>query len=126
MADIFLGTSGYSYQDWNQVFYPEGLDKKEQLDFYGAVFNTVEINFTYYRLPAPSIFLNMAQKVPEDFVFSIKGYSKMTHTRDYTDDDMALFKSSLLPLIEQDKFAIVLLQFPWAFKASIKNLDYIS
>ena len=68
----------------------------------------------------------MAQKVAEDFVFSIKGFSKMTHTRDYTDDDMAQFKSSLQPLIEQDKFATVLLQFPWALKASTKNLDYIS
>ncbi len=126
MAEIFLGTSGYSYQDWNNIFYPEGLDKKEQLDFYGTVFNTVEINFTYYSLPGPSIFLNMSQKVSEDFVFSIKGFSKMTHTRDYTGDDLSQFKSSLLPLIEQDKFAIVLLQFPWAFKAGIKNLDYIS
>ena len=74
MADVFLGTSGYSYEDWNKVFYPEGLDKKEQLNFYGTVFNTVEINFTYYSLPRLPIFLNMARKVPESFVFSIKGF----------------------------------------------------
>lgn len=126
MADVFLGTSGYSYDDWSQVFYPEGLDKKEQLNFYGTVFNTVEINFTYYSLPRPSIFLNMARKVPDGFVFSIKGFSRMTHTRDYTDADMDQFKRSLLPLIEQDKFATVLLQFPWSFRASMNNLDYIS
>ena len=70
MSNVLMGTSGYSYSDWNGIFYPEGLDKKKQLDFYSSQFNTVEINFTYYSIPNPHIFDNMAARVPEDFLFS--------------------------------------------------------
>ena len=126
MHNIFVGTSGYSYDDWNINFYPAGLEKKEQLKYYSTVFNTVEINFTYYTLPYPRIFKNMAEKVGKDFIFSVKAHSGVTHTRDSKIEDVKKFVFSLQPFIEENKMGPVLLQFPWAFKFSEKNLDYLS
>ncbi|MBA7508470.1 hypothetical protein ES705_00400 [subsurface metagenome] len=126
MRSIFIGTSGYSYADWNITFYPAGLDKKDQLSYYSTVFNTVEINFTYYSLPYPRIFKNMAEKAKGDFIFSVKAHSGVTHTRDFKKEDILKFVGSLKPLIEEDKMGTVLLQFPWAFKFNQSNCDYLS
>ena len=50
--NILIGTSGYSYQDWKGPFYPADVKDRDMLAFYGRRFAAVEINFTYYRLPA--------------------------------------------------------------------------
>jgi len=126
MKDVFIGTSGYSYVDWNIEFYPEGLDKKDQLSHYSKVFNTVEINFTYYSLPNPYIFKNMIKRVEGDFIFSVKAYSGVTHTRDCRKEDFKKFINSLQPLIAEERMGPILLQFPWAFKLNKGNLDYLS
>jgi uncharacterized protein YecE (DUF72 family) len=126
MRGIFIGTSGYSYDDWNISFYPAALDKKDQLKHYSTVFNTVEINFTYYTLPYPRIFESMSEKVGKDFIFSVKAHSGVTHTRDFKAADVKKFIFAIQPLIEEDKMGQVLLQFPWAFKFSENNLDYLS
>jgi uncharacterized protein YecE (DUF72 family) len=126
MDRILIGTSGYSYDDWNGNFYPAELDKKEQLKYYSTVFNTVEINFTYYMLPYPRIFKNMVDKVSNDFVFSVKAHSSFTHTRDFKIEDIKKFIFSLEPLIETNRMGAVLFQFPWAFRFSKENLDYLS
>ncbi len=125
MRDIFIGTSGYSYDDWNNNFYPAELDKKDQLKYYSKVFDTVEINFTYYTLPYPQIFKRMAEKAGKDFIFSVKAHSGVTHSRDFKAEDVKQFISSLQPLVENKKLGTVLLQFPWSFKFSIKNCDYL-
>ncbi len=80
---IYIGTSGYSYEDWKNYFYPEDLDKKEYLGYYSTIFNTVELNFTYYCFPNPYTFLNLSKKVKEGFVFSVKANSVFTHQREY-------------------------------------------
>jgi len=126
MENVFVGTSGYSYADWNIEFYPAELDKKDQLSFYSSVFSTVELNFTYYCLPYPAIFKNMAKRVKEDFVFSVKAHSSVTHTRDSKEEDIKKFVYSLQPLIEENKLGPVLLQFPWAFRFSAANCDYLT
>ncbi len=125
MSKILLGTSGYSYSDWNGIFYPEGPDKKDQLEFYSSYFNTVEINFTYYTIPDHRIFENMASRVPDDFIFSVKGHKSMTHTRDCSRDDWRSYLDALLPLMDSKKLGPVLMQFPWAFKFSKGNMKYL-
>ncbi|MCJ7666307.1 MAG: DUF72 domain-containing protein, partial [Actinobacteria bacterium] len=125
MSKLLLGTSGYGYSDWIGPFYPEGLDKKGHLSFYGTFFNTVEINFTYYKIPGPHIFEAMASKVPEDFIFSVKMHSSMTHTRDCSPDDYRRYIDALAPLADSGKLGAVLMQFPWGFKLSASNMDYI-
>ncbi len=122
---IYIGTSGFSYDDWVGPYYPDGLEKKDWLEFYAREFKTLEINFTYYRMPTARTLAQMAQKVPADFSFTVKTTKEMTHTRDA---DPALFEEfigALAPLREQNKFGAVLAQFPASFHNTPENVDYI-
>jgi uncharacterized protein YecE (DUF72 family) len=77
--DLYVGTSGYSYPAWKGSFYPERLPAKQMLRFYGEQFRTVEINNTFYRMPAPSVLEAWAGEVPADFRFVIKAPQRITH-----------------------------------------------
>ena len=81
---IHIGTSGFSYKDWEGPFYPEGYSDREKLSYYAREFDTVEINYTYYNLPSAKTLMAMADKTPSHFVFSIKAHQSMTHPVSYT------------------------------------------
>jgi uncharacterized protein YecE (DUF72 family) len=70
--DIHVGTSGWSYPSWRPGFYPAGAKPAEFLAFYAAGFDTVELNTTAYRLPAPEQFVRWAEAVPDGFTFAPK------------------------------------------------------
>jgi uncharacterized protein YecE (DUF72 family) len=127
VKDIYIGTSGYNYEDWKNYFYPPDLDSKEYLHYYSGVFNTVELNFTYYCFPNPYTFFSLCRKVKEsqNFIFSLKANSKFTHERDYNIDDSRKFLVSLKPLYEVDRLGSILFQFPYSFSFNENNLDYI-
>lgn len=76
----FVGTSGYSYKEWNGVFYPDKLPAGERLGFYAGHFKTVEINNTFYRMPRVAMLEKWAAQVPEDFSFVIKAPRRITHS----------------------------------------------
>ncbi|MBW2064367.1 MAG: DUF72 domain-containing protein [Deltaproteobacteria bacterium] len=80
-ADWRVGTSGWNYKHWKGIFYPEGVSQAKWLDYYARHFNTVEVNATFYRLPAPSTFKNWYARTPEGFLWSVKGNKYITHTR---------------------------------------------
>ena len=122
---IYIGTSGFSYDDWVGPYYPEGLDKKDWLTFYAKEFKTLEINFTYYRMPSPRTLAQMAHKVPEDFLFTVKATKEMTHTRDADATLFPKFVEALHPLQEAGKFGAVLAQFPASFHKTPENVDYL-
>ena len=79
---IYIGTSGYSYEDWKGPVYPEDIKDNEMLAFYSQLFNTTEINYTYYRMPAARTLAAMASKVPDNFVFTVKASKELTHERE--------------------------------------------
>ena len=72
MADVRIGTSGWSYPSWRPGFYPAGLDPSRFLAFYAERFPTVELNTTGYRLPAEEQFRRWAEQVPDGFEFAPK------------------------------------------------------
>jgi uncharacterized protein YecE (DUF72 family) len=76
---ILVGTSGYSYKEWKGSFYPEKFKESEMLRYYAERFRTVEINNTFYRLPARETLLRWAEQVPEGFVFVLKASQRITH-----------------------------------------------
>ncbi|TMQ62144.1 MAG: DUF72 domain-containing protein [Candidatus Eisenbacteria bacterium] len=117
-AMILLGTSGYSYPDWDGVFYPPGLARAKQLDFYVRQFKTVEVNSTYYRIPPPSTFAAMERRSPADFEFVVKVHHDMTHAQTRDPEAYAAFHSALEPLRRAHKLSGVLAQFPQAFHRS--------
>src|SRR5579859_7386969 len=104
---FYVGTSGYSYSKWKGSFYPKKLPAKQMLSFYSAHFRTVEINYTFRRLPTVSILQTWANAVPTDFQFVLKAPEQITHRKRLKDVGEALggfleiaaqFKKRLGPL----------------------------
>ncbi len=93
---IRIGASGFSYDDWVGPVYPTGLPPREHLGFYAAEFSTVEINTTYYRIPAAGLVRGWIAKTPESFTFSVKAYQGLTHEREQP--DFAGFVAAIRPL----------------------------
>jgi uncharacterized protein YecE (DUF72 family) len=80
-AVLRIGTSGWQYRDWRGRFYPEGLPSTRWLEHYAARFATVEVNNTFYRLPAPRTFEQWGRRVPDDFVIAVKASRYLTHNK---------------------------------------------
>lgn len=81
-GSVFIGTSGWNYKHWaHGRFYPEGLSPKDWLAFYARKFGTVELNNTFYRLPAAETFARWAATVPDDFIFAVKASRFITHMK---------------------------------------------
>jgi uncharacterized protein YecE (DUF72 family) len=74
---IYIGTSGWVYKDWAKRFYPKEIPKKRHLEFYATRFPTVEINATFYRLPAKKIFDDWRDAGPQDFSMRSKGAERL-------------------------------------------------
>ena len=125
-ADIRIGTSGYSFEDWRENFYPEKIDKGKMLDHYVNYFPTVEINSTYYRIPHPVVMYNIVKKAPPHFDFMIKVPQSFTHRRSELDADVTAFAESLRPFVDESKLSGLLAQFPYSFKYNKNNLEYVS
>ena len=120
---VHVGCSGFSYEHWKGVFYPEGLPKSKWFDYYCGKFGTVELNVTFYRLPRESTFLKWHEQTPGDFLVSIKGSRFITHVKKLKDPALPLkrFFESIKPL--WDKIGAVLWQLPPAFKADAERLE---
>jgi uncharacterized protein YecE (DUF72 family) len=65
-----VGTSGFSYDDWVEPYYPPDLSKQDWLAYYTKEFNALEVNYTYYRMPTARTLAGMARKVPDGFLFT--------------------------------------------------------
>jgi len=132
---IKIGTSGFSFPDWNGTVYPMGLRERDRLSFYEKElgFNTLEVNFTYYTLPSQKSFAAMSNKTSKEFEFVVKAFKGMTHEiRDKetggiidNQETFRKFKHSLGPLIEDHKLTCVLAQFPYGFFPNRENMDYL-
>ncbi len=122
---LYVGTSGFSYDDWVGPYYPPGLDKKEWLAFYAREFHALEVNFTYYRMPTARTLAGMARQTPADFRFTLKATQAMTHTREADPALFAQFADALKPLIEAQKFGAILAQFPASFHNTRENVAYL-
>lgn len=125
MARIYVGTSGYSYDDWVGPFYPADLAKREFLGYYGQVFDAVEVNYTYYRMPNPGTLRAMGEKVGRDFSFAVKAHRAMTHERTADEATFDEFRVALAPLAESGKLGAVLAQFPWSFKPAREAVEWL-
>jgi uncharacterized protein YecE (DUF72 family) len=77
--DLKIGCSGWSYKDWEGVFYPKGLAARDYLRFYSKVFNCVEVDSSFYRVPSSSMISQWRANTPPGFLFSPKLPKKITH-----------------------------------------------
>src|SRR5688500_7385336 len=78
-ARVRVGTSGYNYPEWRGSFYPEKFSTAKMLAYYAERFNTVEVNYTFYRIPTPALLEGWAKGTPEDFTFTLKAPRRITH-----------------------------------------------
>lgn len=122
---LYIGTSGFQYDDWVGAYYPDDLPKQNWLAHYAQEFRTLEINFTYYRMPTARGLAGMAKKVPDDFVFTVKAAQEMTHARERAPETVKQFANALQPLRDENKFGAILAQFPNSFRATAESRDYL-
>jgi len=115
---IYIGTSGFSYDDWKGHFYPSSIQKRDMLPHYARSFDCVEINSTYYAIPGAATFSSLVQKTPDDFQFVVKAHKDMTHVDEPQAETFNAFLGAIQPLRESGKLGCVLAQFPWGFKAN--------
>lgn len=116
---IYVGTCGYGYKDWVGPFYPPKTRSAEMLPYYASRFGAVEIDSSYYGVPAERTIATMLARSPRDFRFSFKAPQTVTHPGDYgarVHEDGALLRERLLPVRDAGKVGAVLLQFPNGFK----------
>ena len=116
---VRIGISGWRYDPWRKVFYPEGLPQRRELEFCGRHFPTVEINGSFYSLQRPEYYEQWYAETPAGFVFSVKGSRYITHMLRLNRIEKPLanfFASGILNL--RDKLGPFLWQFPpmFAFK----------
>lgn len=126
MAGTYIGTSGFSYNHWKGVFYPENIKQSEWLSYYSRIFNTVELNVTFYRLPAEKSFLNWFKSTPPGFRFAVKGPRQLTHYArlNLTErhlDYLKLFSDRVSRL--ETKLSCVLWQLPPGLQADTELLE---
>ena len=117
MADIYIGTSGFSYDDWKGAFYPSTMTSKDFLSFYSRHFNALELNFSYYRMPTADQTRQMLSKSGERLVFVVKANREMTHeiSERSLKEAAPSFLEGISPFINADRLGGILLQFPQSF-----------
>jgi uncharacterized protein YecE (DUF72 family) len=117
-----IGTSGYNYPEWRGTFYPEKFPAAKMLPYYAARFSTVEINYTFYRMPTARILASWDAETPDGFCFALKAPRRITHDARLRDVDEPL--RYFLDTARQlgPKLGPILFQFPPNFKKDLSRL----
>ncbi|QQO08295.1 DUF72 domain-containing protein [Breznakiella homolactica] len=117
MGTLLIGTSGYDYPEWRDVFYPQNLKRDEYLEYYAEHFNALELNFSYYSLPREQQIGAMVRRSGGKVRFSVKGNKQFTHAVEagLWRDSVREFRKALYPMQRDALLASVLLQFPQSF-----------
>ena len=118
----YIGTSGWNYREWRPGFYPAGLPARQWLSYYAGIFDSVEINYSFYRLPAVEACEAWYRQTPEHFRFAVKASRYLTHIKRLKDVEEPWDKFVGRIEILREKLGPVLLQFPRHFDAREANL----
>jgi uncharacterized protein YecE (DUF72 family) len=123
-GSVRVGCSGWNYAHWREIFYPKGLPPRRWLERYAELFDTVEINNTFYRLPRVESVARWVAETPPDFVFAVKMSRYVTHVKRLTDvpPSTALFYDRIAPLAGSPKLGPVLWQLPGNFRRDDERL----
>jgi len=110
---LHLGTSSFTAEGWEKTFYPIGMSSRDYLSYYATEFSALEVDSTFYRIPAVSTTRGWYSKTPADFLFALKTPQEITHKRMLVDVDSVFteFLRATEPLGE--KLGVILLQFPY-------------
>jgi uncharacterized protein YecE (DUF72 family) len=123
MSRSLIGISGWRYEPWRGVFYPEGLPQHRELEYASRALPTIEINGTHYSLQRPECFESWYEATPPGFMFAVKGSRFITHMKRLNDIEKPLanfFASGLFAL--KEKLGPFLWQFPPSFRFDAERL----
>ena len=120
---ILVGTSGYNYPEWKGNFYPANLPAAKMLPYYADRFSTVEINYTFSRMPTPTLVAGWAAQVPPEFRFTLKAPRRITHDRRLRDVAQPLQAFCETAGELGPRLAALLFQLPPNFKKNLEALD---
>jgi uncharacterized protein YecE (DUF72 family) len=120
---IHVGTSGYNYPEWRGTFYPADLPAKQMFPFYARAFETVEINYTFYRMPTPKTVSAWKDQAPAAFAYALKAPQRITHLKRLKDagESIRLFCETALLL--GPHLGPLLFQLPPSLKCDVARLD---
>jgi uncharacterized protein YecE (DUF72 family) len=123
MAAIWFGTSGFSYKEWRPSFYPEGLSDKQFLQYYSERLNSVEIDYTFYRMPSTNAIEAWKNSTPDNFKFTLKASQQITHRQRLKVPSEALdYFMTVAPGLGY-RLGLVLFQLPPFFKCDLPRLE---
>lgn len=111
-TEYFLGCSGFYYDHWRGIFYPEKLAKAKWLQYYAEHFSTLEVNNTFYRFPSEKMLQGWYQKTPENFRFTLKANRAITHIRKFHNTEQYTANFYKLAYLLREKLLCVLFQLP--------------
>ena len=126
---IRIGPAGWSYKDWIGIVYPMPKPRGfHELSFLATYFDTIEINNCFYRPFAPKVSAGWAERVAANarFRFTAKLWRGFTHERNATAADEQEFKDGLAPLVDAGRLGPLLMQFPWSFRNTEENREYVA
>ena len=124
MAQLYAGTSGFAYPAWKPTFYPQKMPQNQFLGHYATRLNSVEINYTFRRLPNAATLANWVEHTPAGFLFAVKANQRITHIARLKDagEPAELFFRMIDPLRTARRLGPVLFQLPPNLKADIERL----
>ena len=128
---IYIGPAGWSYKDWEGIVYPSKQEKNfDQLRFLARIFNVIEINSSFYRPPAVHAVQSWTERVSNNpgFTFTCKLWQQYTHNREVFpgNTEEIMVKQGLDILKNKNRLGALLIQFPWSFKNTPENLDWLN
>lgn len=122
MPSLNIGCSGFLYDHWKGIFYPEDMPRRRWLEYYCTKFTTVELNVTFYGVPDKETFSKWYKETPKGFVFSLKGSRFITHIKKLkaSAEPVDVFLSRALTL--KEKLGVILWQMPPSLKVDPARL----
>ncbi len=124
MKPVRIGCSGWNYPHWRERVYPRGLPASRWLTYYAELFDTVEVNNTFYRLPKRESVATWVEESPSAFLFAVKASRFLTHMKRLTDMGQGVrrFYERIEPLVRSPKMGPVLWQLPENFHRNDERL----
>ena len=122
MPRYWVGTSGYNYPEWRGSFYPEKCPQKQMLPYYAGRLDTVEINYTFYRMPTARLLAGWSEVTPDHFRFTLKAPRRITHEARLADCEELTHALCDAAATLGDKRGTLLFQLPPFFRKALDRL----
>jgi len=121
---VHIGCSGWNYRHWRETAYPKGVPASRWLEHYATMFDTVEVNSTFYRLASPDAVARWVEQTPPGFIFTLKASRYLTHIKRLAglETGVKRFYEAIEPLVGTPKLGPLLWQLPENFRRDDERL----